>query len=71
VKHASFRAAEIRTATIVRFPRKKRKGFFASILGALQYSRHMQARRVLGQYRHLISDADPRSAIEAKASLTD
>jgi hypothetical protein len=61
LKHASFPAAELKSATIIFFP-ERRKGFFARLLDALRHSRHMQARRVLGQYRHLIDRAGRRAA---------
>jgi hypothetical protein len=61
LKHASFPAAEIKSATIIFFP-ERRRGFFARFLNALHHSRRMQARRVLGQYRHLIDRAGQRAA---------
>jgi hypothetical protein len=65
LKHASFPAAEIKSATIISFP-EKRKGFFARFLDALHQARHMQARRVLGQYRHLIDGAGQRAALDGQ-----
>jgi hypothetical protein len=62
LKHASFPAAEIKSATIISFP-EKRKGFFARFLDALHHMRHMQARRALGQYRHLIDRTEQRAAL--------
>ena len=65
LKHASFPAAETRSATIISFP-EKRKGFFARFLDTLRHSRQMQARRVLGQYRHLIDRTEARSALDGQ-----
>ena len=65
MKHASFQAADIKSATIISFP-EKRKGFFARFLDALRHSRQMQARRVLGHYRHLIDRAEERSALNGQ-----
>lgn len=65
MKHASFPAVEIKSATIISFP-EKRKSFFARFLEALHHSRHMQARRVLGQYRHLIDRSEQRGALDGQ-----
>ena len=65
MKHASFQAADLKSATIISFP-ERRKGFFARFLDALRHSRHMQARRVLGQYRHLIDRAEARAALDGQ-----
>jgi hypothetical protein len=56
-KHASFPAAETRSATIISFP-WKRKNLFARMLDALHQSRRIQARNVVRRYRHLISCGD-------------
>jgi hypothetical protein len=67
LKHASFPAAATPAATISSGSRSSSStsksifaSIFASILDALHHSRRIQARRVLNQYRHLISDDDPR-----------
>jgi len=63
LKHASFPAAAIAPAATISSSSKPKSIFasiFASILDALHHSRRIQARRVLGQYRHLISPDDPR-----------
>jgi hypothetical protein len=62
VKHESFSAAQVRSATVISFP-WKRKGLFARMLDAMHQSRRIQARRVVRRYRHLISQDDrPGSA---------
>jgi hypothetical protein len=61
-KHASFPAAETRSATIISFP-WKRKNLFARVLDAMHQSRRNQARQIVRHYRHLISHEDrPGSA---------
>jgi len=67
LKHASFPAAATPAATISSGSTSSSStsksifaSIFASILDALHHSRRIQARRVLNQYRHLISDDDPR-----------
>jgi len=57
LKHASFPAAETRSATIISFP-WKRKSLFARVLDAMHQSRRNQARRIVRRYRHLISLED-------------
>jgi len=64
LKHASFPAAETRSATIISFP-WKRKNLFARVLDAMHQSRRNQARRIVRQYRHLISDDQLDSARRA------
>jgi hypothetical protein len=71
LKHASFSAAATPVATISSGSTSSGStsksifaSIFASILDALHHSRRIQARRVLGQYRHLISQDDPRQALD-------
>jgi hypothetical protein len=59
MKRISLPAMGVMPVTLVQFGRR-RKGLFASILGAIHYSRRLQARRVLKQYQHLIDRADRR-----------
>ena len=57
MKHISLSVTGVMPVTLIRF-RRGRKGLFATILGAIHYSRRIQARRVLRQYQHLIDRAD-------------
>ncbi|MHC2337964.1 hypothetical protein [Bradyrhizobium sp. USDA 4454] len=59
MKHISLPVTGVRPVTHIQF-RRRRNGLFAAILGAIYYSRRIQARRVLKQYRHLIDRADRR-----------
>ncbi|WP_426439485.1 hypothetical protein [Bradyrhizobium genosp. P] len=59
MKHIAFPAAGVTPVSIIPFG-KRRRGLFASILGALHYTRRIQARRVLKQYQHLIDRAEQR-----------
>jgi hypothetical protein len=58
LKHASFPAAGASPVTTLH----SGTGLFASILGALHHTRRIQSRRVLRQYRHLMSHGDQRTA---------
>lgn len=61
--HASFPADGIDTAQpAISIRPSRRKGLFAFLLDTLHHSRRIQSRRVLGQYRHLISRDDQRIA---------
>ncbi|GIQ77710.1 hypothetical protein BraRD5C2_61600 [Bradyrhizobium sp. RD5-C2] len=57
MKHISLPVAGVMPVTPIQF-RRRRKGLFAAIVGAIHYSRRVQARRVLKQYQHLIDRAD-------------
>jgi hypothetical protein len=77
LKHASFSAAAAPAATISSGSTSSgstSKGIFASIfasvLDALHHSRRVQSRRVLNQYRHLMSCDDPRDHRQALDLLT-
>ncbi|MGF6310396.1 hypothetical protein ABIB82_004500 [Bradyrhizobium sp. i1.8.4] len=59
MKHISLPVTGVMPVTPVQF-RRRRKGLFAAILGAIHFSRRAQARRVLKQYQHLIDRADRR-----------
>ncbi|MGY3440824.1 MULTISPECIES: hypothetical protein [unclassified Bradyrhizobium] len=59
MKHISLPVTGVMPVTHVQFARR-RKGLFAAILGAIHYSRRIQACRVLKQYQHLIDRADRR-----------
>jgi hypothetical protein len=54
---ASYSATEIRSATNISFP-WKRKSLFARMLDAMHQSRRIQARRLVRGYRHLIPHDD-------------
>jgi hypothetical protein len=62
LKHASFPATGATPVTTIPLGHKP-KSLFASLFDALHQSRRIQARRVLAQYRDLISHGDQRSAI--------
>jgi hypothetical protein len=71
LKHASFPAAATPAATISSGSTSSGStsksifaSIFASILDALHHSRRIQTRRVVTQYRHLISPHDPRRALD-------
>ncbi len=61
MKHAAFPTAGATPVTAVPFGDKP-KSLFASLLDALHDSRRIQARRVIAQYRDLISHGDQRTA---------
>jgi hypothetical protein len=61
LKHTSFPAAGATPAT----PHISGTRLFASILGALHETRRIQSRRILRQYRHLISHGDQRTGLSA------
>jgi hypothetical protein len=48
-----------------------RKSLFTRLLDALHHSRHLQAQRVLGQYRHLIARHQPSDAASSGGGETD
>jgi hypothetical protein len=62
LKHVSIPAAGVTPATTIPSAHRP-KSVFASVLAALHHSRRIQARRILGQYRHLISHGDQRTAL--------
>jgi hypothetical protein len=62
--HASYSADGIESARpVISIRPSRRKSIFAFILDALHHSRRIQSRRVLRQYRHLISHGDQRTAL--------
>ncbi len=62
--HASYPAGGIETAQpAISIRPSRRSGIFAFVLDALHHSRRIQSRRVLQQYRHLISHGDQRTAL--------
>ena len=68
---ASYPADGIETARpVISIRPSRRMSLFALVLDALHHSRRIQSRRVLQQYRHLISHGDQRTAL-AQPNLED
>jgi hypothetical protein len=61
MKHVSLPAMGVTLVALIPFG-GRRKGLFASILGALHHARKVQARRVIKRYQHLIDRAEQRRA---------
>lgn len=55
MKHLSLPATGVMPSTFIPF---RRRGIFASILGALHHARRAQTRRMLRRYKHLIDRAE-------------
>ena len=66
MRHASFSTSIDSPTPVISRNTPTRKSLLASLLEALHHSRRLQARRILGQHRHLI--ARPETA-DANASV--
>jgi hypothetical protein len=70
MRHALFGVPEISSSQYAsRSKTVKRRGFFASIIAALHYSRRCQARRILREYRHLIADPHQTSLRDSREHI--
>jgi hypothetical protein len=66
MRHASFSTSIASSTRAISQNKPTRKSLFALLLEALHHSRHLQAQRVLGQYRDLIARYQP---VDAKGEI--
>jgi hypothetical protein len=74
LKYASLPSAGVRPARTAAFGGKRKSlfaSFFTSLIAVLHHSRHIQARRTLRQYRHLIDQGDQRTACNLQSNLKE